>query len=76
MARRVAHLCRLVGLEKRPHEHHAGVYRLMDSQKMVLVWRGSNGKQYRHEFEYDMHDLDIPQDELDLVRVKVAMSLC
>jgi len=76
MAKRLAKLCRAIGLDKRPHEHHAGVFRSVESNNLVIVWRGANGLQYRHEFDCEFDGLDIPQDELDLVRVKVAMSLC
>lgn len=73
--KRLKEAAKVFGFPDRPHEHHMGIYRRLDDLVMVMVWNGANGKKYRHEFQY--RDIDeITNGELDLVRVKVTMSLC
>jgi hypothetical protein len=65
-------LLRNVGLDRYAHE--VQVVRSMVSDHVVLYWRGSNGKWYKHE----IHEVTRPDDEqlLAVLRVKVKLSTC
>lgn len=63
-----------LGFPERP-SCRPDMYHLIDQDTTVLLWHGTNGAMHRHEF--GGNDLGrVSQDELDLLRVKIALTTC